>query len=160
MKRRKKKVVRQRAGKTHGWGSKKKHRGAGNRGGRGNAGTGKRGDAKKPSINPKLYFGRHGFHSIYKEKTNVINVGQINANYDTFKALEKQGVLDLQALGYKKLLSTGKATQKLSMKIQEASKKAVEKIEKAGGKVILPKLAAKKQEPAEKETKVEPAQEK
>ena len=30
----KKKVTKQRGHKTHGWGSKKKHRGAGNRGGR------------------------------------------------------------------------------------------------------------------------------
>jgi large subunit ribosomal protein L15 len=47
---RRKKNVKQRGSKTHGWGSMKKHRGAGNRGGRGKAGTGKRGDQKKPTI--------------------------------------------------------------------------------------------------------------
>ncbi len=42
-----KKNVRQRGTKTHGYGSMKKHRGAGHRGGRGNAGSGKRGDKKR-----------------------------------------------------------------------------------------------------------------
>jgi len=45
----KRKVQRYRGSKTHGSGSMKKRRGAGHRGGRGNAGSGKRGDAKKPS---------------------------------------------------------------------------------------------------------------
>jgi len=158
MKRRKKKLVKQRGRQTHGWGSKKKHRGAGNRGGRGNAGTGKRADSKKPSINPKEYFGRHGFSSIYKEKSNVINVGQLNSNYDSFKAMEKEGVLDLATLGYKKLLSTGNVAQKFSIKIQEASKKAIEKIEKAGGKVILP-VKAKVEKSTKEKTEKEPAKE-
>ena len=45
-----KKNTRQRGSKTHGCGSMKKRRGAGHRGGRGAAGSGKRGDCKKPSI--------------------------------------------------------------------------------------------------------------
>ena len=45
-----KKNVRQRGHKTHGWGEKKKHRGKGHQGGAGMAGTGKRADSKKPSI--------------------------------------------------------------------------------------------------------------
>ena len=54
-----KKNTRQRAGTTHGWGSMKKHRGKGNKGGAGMAGTGKRGDAKKPAIwKNKKYFGK------------------------------------------------------------------------------------------------------
>jgi large subunit ribosomal protein L15 len=154
MKRKQKKNVRQRGAKTHGWGAKKKHRGSGNRGGKGNAGTGKRADCKKPSINPMLYFGRHGFSSIYSEKYHVINIGSLNSNYDSFRQLEKDGVLDLDGLGYKKLLSTGNLTQKLSIKVKEASKKAVEKVEKAGGRVILP---AKPQAQAEKpESKEKP----
>ena len=44
-----KKNSRHRGSWTHSHGEKKKHRGAGSRGGRGNAGSGKRGDAKKPS---------------------------------------------------------------------------------------------------------------
>ena len=44
---------------THGGGSKKKRRGAGNRGGRGHSGSGKRGDAKKQIyLKKKNYFGK------------------------------------------------------------------------------------------------------
>ncbi len=53
-----------RAKTTHGYGSMKKNRGAGNRGGRGLAGTGKRGDANKQTYQAnKKYFGKHGFTS-------------------------------------------------------------------------------------------------
>ena len=51
-----KKNSRQRGSHTHGWGAMKKHRGAGNRGGRGAAGSGKRADSKKPSIWTGPYF--------------------------------------------------------------------------------------------------------
>ncbi len=50
-----KKNKRQRGLSSHGWGHKKKHRGAGNRGGKGMAGTGKRADTKKPSIINELF---------------------------------------------------------------------------------------------------------
>ena len=59
-----KKNTRQRGHSTHGWGSKKKHRGKGHQGGAGMAGSGKRADSKKPSIwKDKHYFGKHGFIS-------------------------------------------------------------------------------------------------
>ena len=67
--------------KTHGYGSKKKHRGAGNRGGRGMAGTGKRAGQKKPSM-PEDYLGKKGFkipQSIQKkQKTTNIDFLEIN----------------------------------------------------------------------------------
>ena len=57
-----KKSTRMRGKKTHGYGSKKKHRGHGNRGGSGMGGSGKRADSKKPSVQRiKDYFGKHGF---------------------------------------------------------------------------------------------------
>ena len=49
---------------SHGWGSKKKHRGAGHRGGKGMAGSGKRADQKKPTILNLYgndYYGKKGF---------------------------------------------------------------------------------------------------
>ena len=71
-----KKKLKYRGSKTHGCGSMKKRRGAGHRGGRGAAGSGKRGDAKKPSIWGGRYFGKHGFinnpeHNIDKSSSNV-----------------------------------------------------------------------------------------
>ena len=82
---------RQRAGTTHGWGSMKKHRGAGNRGGVGNAGSGKRGDSKKPSFWKKKKFGMHGF----KKKGICIKIHSINLS-----GLSKYGKLELSLADY------------------------------------------------------------
>ena len=57
-----KKNSRMRGNTTHGYGSMKKNRGAGNRGGRGMAGSGKRADQKKPTI-LKLYGSTKGKNS-------------------------------------------------------------------------------------------------
>ncbi|MBS3145783.1 uL15 family ribosomal protein, partial [Candidatus Woesearchaeota archaeon] len=82
------KKSRQRGTHTHGWGAKKKHRGAGNRGGRGNAGTGKRADTKKPTI-IKLYgneyFGKKGFKIPQNIKVvlKTINLQELNQKVDS-----------------------------------------------------------------------------
>ncbi|MFQ5474486.1 MAG: uL15m family ribosomal protein [Candidatus Nanoarchaeia archaeon] len=138
-----KKNTRQRAGTTHGWGSMKKHRGAGHRGGRGRAGTGKRGDAKKPSFwKNKKYFGVNGFHSI-STKVSAINLKQVDDNAD---AWAKKGIIkadsgvytiDLKSLGYGKLLGTGRVMKKLNIKVDAASQKAQDKVGRAGGKLTL-----------------------
>src|SRR3989338_9211653 len=75
---RRKKVSRQRGSHTHGWGSKKKHRGAGNRGGRGRAGTGKRADQMKTLYWKERYFGKRGFkyHGM-QENINAINLNDL-----------------------------------------------------------------------------------
>ena len=89
-----KKNSRQRGSWTHGWGEKKKHRGAGHRGGRGRAGTGKKGDAKKPSVwkNTK-YFGKFGFKKKnVKEAIKPINLRDIEIKLNNWlnKALQSQ----------------------------------------------------------------------
>ncbi len=144
------KFSRQRASHTHGWGSKKKHRGAGNRGGRGMAGTGKRGDQIKTLIwKDKKYFGKHGFKKKgIKKEIRTINIDYIEENLNKF---QKEGdVIDLNKHGYTKLLGKGNIKTKLKIKINNASKKAVEKIKKAGGDVILPKKEVKKAQEAPK----------
>ena len=73
MKFKKKKLVKQRGSKTHGWGSKKKHRGAGNRGGKGNAGSGKRADQKKPSF-WKSKDWKYGIYGFKTPKTKNIKI--------------------------------------------------------------------------------------
>ena len=132
-----------RGSKTHGCGSMKKRRGAGNRGGRGAAGTGKRGDAKKPSIWHARYLGKFGFTSKNPNtKLKSINIKEIEIKIPIWlkKGLikESKGVyeIDLAILGYDKLLSTGKVTKKLKIKAKYNSPKAKEKIKKAGGELI------------------------
>lgn len=139
-----KKNVRQRGSHTHGWGSKKKHRGAGNRGGRGNAGSGKRGDSTKPRIwKNKRYFGSYGFQNKRKE-IKAVNISQIEIQLDSLVS-RKLAVLDngtylidLKKIGYDKLLGSGKVTKKLRITAGSASKKAVQAVEKAKGAVIMP----------------------
>jgi large subunit ribosomal protein L15 len=76
---------------THGWGAKKKHRGAGHRGGRGLAGSGKRGDAKKPRYwKDKKYFGKNGFSPINPNKINTIGLSHLDSIIDTLIKTIKQ----------------------------------------------------------------------
>ncbi|MFH1592535.1 MAG: uL15 family ribosomal protein [Candidatus Woesearchaeota archaeon] len=127
-----KKSVRFRGSKTHGWGSMKKHRGAGNRGGRGMAGSGKRADTKKPTIiklyGYQKYFGKRGFNRPQKvrEELKIINVGDLN--------FEKKEV-NLAELGYDKLLGKGKPDKAYAVTVKSCSNLAKEKIEKAGGSI-------------------------
>jgi large subunit ribosomal protein L15 len=135
-----KKVSRHRGSWTHSWGEKKKRRGAGSRGGRGNAGTGKRGDVKKPSIQANTkYFGKYGFTSINRKSVSAINVSAVESQI--VQIGEKKGttyVVDLTKAGYDKLLGSGLVTLPLEVTVAVASPKAVEKIEAAGGKVVIP----------------------
>jgi len=147
------KTSRQRGTHTHGWGSKKKHRGAGSRGGKGMAGTGKRGDVKKPSIWKNLkYFGKHGFKKKnIAAKINAINMKTIEQCVAGWiaskKAEEKDGmiVIDLAKVGYNKLLSNGNITKKLKIITPYASTASIEKVKAAGG--IVEGLVEKKVKP-------------
>lgn len=141
-----KKVVRYRRSKTHGSGAMKKRRGAGNRGGRGMAGSGKRADQKKPSILKEFgssYFGKHGFKRPKKQirKIKAVNLGFLERNLDKFlekKLAKKENgtfVINLNDLGYNKLLGTGQIKNKYNIITNLFSKKAKEKIEKLGGRV-------------------------
>ncbi|HII29795.1 TPA: hypothetical protein HA317_01885, partial [Candidatus Woesearchaeota archaeon] len=154
------KHTRLRGNRTHGWGDKK-HRGSGNRGGKGNAGTGKRSDCRKPSVwkYPEL-FGKHGF----RKKNIKVTVKGVNVSYieehinsliSSGAAKESNGVfdIDLEKAGYNKLLGRGRVNKKLRIKTAYASKRAVEAVEKAGGSVegLTPE---EKKKPADKPAKM------
>ncbi len=139
------KFSRQRGSWTHGWGEKKKHRGAGSRGGRGLGGSGKRGDAKKPSLwKDPHYFGKKGF---VKKGVSVdiraINIKDLEARFEKYekdKKINKEGdsyKIVLEDLGYNKLLGTGEPSRKYHITVPYASKSAVERIKNAGGDVVL-----------------------
>src|SRR3989344_3531548 len=137
-----KKNSRQRGYKTHGYGSMKKHRGSGHRGGKGMAGTGKRADSKKPSIWKERYFGKYGFVSKNVEDIKAVNIKYLDENIlkfpqDAVKREDDFLSVDLEKLGFDKLLSNGQVTKKYKIKVPYASKKAIEKIKSNGGEVIL-----------------------
>ncbi len=144
---RRKKVVKQRGSHTHGWGSKKKHRGAGNRGGRGMAGSGKRADQRKPSILKEYgntYFGKKGFHNHNPRIVKAVNVSYLEEHLNDLlakKLIKEENnsyTVNLKDLGYDKLLGSGRLTKKFIITAESASKKVVERVKKLGGEVILP----------------------
>jgi len=117
---------------THGKG-KKGGRGAGLRGGRGNAGLCKH---KFMYMNKYMpgHFGVHGFkrpQGILKED-KIINVGEIEEKFPGKKTI------NLTEEGYDKLLGAGQIKSKLKITVNSASEKAIYKIKKQDGEIILP----------------------
>ncbi len=140
---RRKKNDRQRGSKTHGWGAKKKHRGKGHQGGAGMAGTGKRADSKKPSIWKEDYFGKYGFVSkTPKVRIDAVNISYIEEHLDNLisKNLVKKEngfyYIELDKLGFNKLLGDGRVSLKFKIKTPYASKAAIEKVKEVGGEVV------------------------
>jgi large subunit ribosomal protein L15 len=162
----KKKSRKQRASTYHGWGrGQAHHKGAGNRGGRGRAGTGKRADAKKPSF-WKEPTGKIGFTSKSRKRIRALNIEEAILNLDLWLekgfATKTQGgyQLDLKKAGYDKLLGTGEVKEKLFIITDFASKNAVEKVKIAGGEVkLLKSIVKKEKKKAEKPKKAAEAEE-
>lgn len=135
-----KKTKKFRGSMTHGRG-KKAGRGAGLKGGRGNAGLLKHRYMYMKKNMPD-HFGRHGFKrppSTVKE-VKTINVNELEERFSGKKTI------DLSKEGIDKLLGSGQINSKLKVKVNNASKKAIEKIEEKGGEVILPDKEPQKEE--------------
>ena len=130
---------------TAGTGSRKNAKKAGHHGGGGMSGSGKRADQKKTLIN-KLYgnnyFGKQGITSKgtkrdKRERINLFTIETYLLNY------VKKGIAKKTTKGYElnlegyKILGTGEVKNKLIITALSASKSAREKIEKAGGELIL-----------------------
>jgi len=106
------------------------------------------------------YFGKKGFTSprSLKQKINVINVGELDELVDKLakgKQLEKRGdkaFLNLDKMGYQKLLATGKITKPILVRVAAHSENAAKKIKEAGGQ-ILGKAEEKLEEAEETSTK-------
>lgn len=130
------KTSRTRGGKTCGYGFRQKHKGHGNKGGRGVAGSGKRADQKKQKMLTlakskgfESYFGSKGMTSlrIAKRKEKRLNLTNIK---NDFSGKDK---IDLREY---KILGKGDGF-KATINAKAASKSAIEKMEKAGGKIVL-----------------------
>ncbi len=128
----KKKIVKQRGGKTHGWGSKKKHRGAGSRGGRGRAGITK---------HKKLYFKKRGIevgksgHKSLQQRGLRPSTRSINLR-DLERLANGKKEIILREFGYDKVIGTGNITSPLKVIAKGFSGKAAERIEAAKGQAI------------------------
>ena len=120
----------------------KKGRGAGLRGGRGNAGCHKTKRIMYERVG--RVWGAHGFKrpQTVVMANNAINLKDIEESatewVDQGNASKKGKTvsIDLKKMGYDKLLGTGVPSQAYKITISAASAKAVEKIEAAGGEII------------------------
>jgi len=129
------------------------------------AGTGKRGDCKKPSIsdNYRTYFGKHGFKKKNAKVIKAVNLAYFQQKIDNMVLQGSVTIkgdvytVDLSKLGFDKLLGTGNLTKKINVTANYASASAVEKVKKAGGSVKLPEV--KEAEPAKvvEKPKAQPA---
>lgn len=126
-----KKVRTLRGSKTHGWGSKKKHRGGGSQGGKGKSGWMKHKKSYMLKYEPD-HFGKVGFTVPNKKETRAINLRSIDV---LAKRINKKEI-DLNEFGYQKVLSSGRLTQPLTIKAEIFVERAKQKIEEAGGKAI------------------------
>jgi len=133
-----------RGSRTHGRG-KKAGRGAGLRGGVGNAGLHKHKAMHMLKFDP-MHFGRHGFKRPQKVVSAKItlNVGDIEEKMESLltqgyavKKGEKVEV-NLTDMGVDKLLGFGTISTAMDVKVAETSGKAKEKIEAAGGSIVQP----------------------
>ncbi len=128
-----KKSKKQRGNTTHGWGARKKHKGSGHRGGFGMAGTGKRADQKKSLIIKKYgnkYFGRQGVtsKSNKREKNKIINLRDIQEKFAEQKEINLKDY---------KILGDGEIKRAVIITAKSFTKSAKEKVEDAGGKIII-----------------------
>jgi large subunit ribosomal protein L15 len=133
-----------RGSRTHGRG-RKKGRGAGLMGGRGNAGLHKHKVMRMLKYAPD-HFGRHGFKRPQKVAYAKIsmNIGEIQ---ERMEDLVRDGIavkkgdkiaVNLSEMGVDKLLGSGNVAGKLEIVVSEASETAKQKVEAAGGSIAQP----------------------
>ena len=107
------------------------------------AGSGKRADSKKPSLWKERYFGKYGFIS-KTTKTEIfpVNLSYIEQHVSKFllsNLVKKENdyyTIELEKLGFNKLLGDGRISFKLRIKTPYASKIAIKKVNEANGEVV------------------------
>jgi len=114
----------------HGRG-KKAGRGAGLRGGRGNAGINKHRLMTRLKYMPG-HWGMHGFNQ--HPSLSKVN---ISINLKEVCQIAEGDEINLSEMGYDKLLGSGRIEKALKITVAYASARAIEKVQAAGGSVIL-----------------------
>ncbi|MEK6807760.1 MAG: uL15 family ribosomal protein [Nanoarchaeota archaeon] len=128
--------------RRHGYGFSKQHQGKGHRGGKGNAGLGKRGQQRATLLYSKhiKHLGRIGAMVERRGRTHeeAITLRDIDlrvegwASKNLVKKEKDVFTIDIEALGYDKVVSSGKINHKIKV-IGAVSAEAKKKIEAAGG---------------------------
>ena len=149
-----KKVRKMRGTRTHGYGRVGQHRKAGQRVGKGKTTQWKKSKKsyylKQKELgfpDPDWDFGKRGFkrpqdiNRIYQ--VNALNVKDLDSKIEELtknNIASKSGntyTIDLKDVNIQKILGRGEINKKINISVNKASKRAIEKIESAGGKVTL-----------------------
>ncbi len=83
------------------------------------------------------YFEKKGFTSpkSLKQRTKTISVRQLDEMAKQLPEKQAESVIDLESMGFTKLLGSGKITMPLTIKIASCSESASQKIKDAGGQI-------------------------
>jgi len=138
------KKLKKRRGRGTGFGSHKKHRGGGSRGGRGLAGLHKHKRMTTIKYMPD-HFGKKGFKRPVKtvKELKTINLKDLDSRVEQLLKEKKitkgkEGIkINLTELGYNKLLGTGRVKHKLIVEAKYFSKNAKKKLENVKGKAVV-----------------------
>jgi|SRR5271157_1013420 len=133
------KVRKDRGSRTHGWGRVGQHRRTGSKGRR-HAGRHKALWSYVIKYEPD-YYSKIGFTSpqSVRSKTRTINVGILKNVVVEAQAQKQEDklMIDLETLGYTKLLGSGKITEPFIIRVKSYSKSAAEKVKNAGGQILV-----------------------
>jgi len=134
------KIRKKRGSRTQGYGRVGQHRGGGQRGGHGKAGLHKHGWSYVLKHEPD-YFKKDRFKSPKgRKEDNIINLKELEEIASRLTPRRKKRkvkiLIDLEEMGYDKLLGEGKITIPVSVKVPSISETALRKIEEAGGEVL------------------------
>ncbi len=149
-----KKVRKMRGRRTHGYGKVGQHRKTGQRAGRGKTTQWKKSKKsyylKQKELgfpDPDWDLGKKGFKRpqditrIYQ--INTINIKDLDKRIDNF-VLDKKAIksgnsysINLNEINIQKILGRGEINKAINITVNKASKKAMEKIQAAGGKINL-----------------------
>ena len=134
---RNRKVRKYRGSRTHGWGQVAQHRASGHKGGLGKSGMLKHHFSTMLKDFPD-HFGHDSSHpphpNITKKWASVRDLDDLFAKFGQ-KDGEKK-VIDLSSKGYDKLLGGGKITNAYTVKVQQFTASAEQKVKEAGGEVL------------------------
>jgi len=145
---RRRKIRHLRGSRTIGWGKSGQHRESGRRGGFGRAGRYRHKKSylirHKEFVHMK-YVGKKGFVSVAQKRnpSRTLNLMQLSAILDRLiedKKVQFENqipVIDLDTLGFSKLLGNGTLARPIRVKVARCSEGAQRKIKDAGGEAIL-----------------------
>jgi len=134
--------IRKLRGRKTGFGSHKKHKGAGSRGGRGLAGMHKYKVMRMIKYMPD-HFGKSGMRPPQQVEIRAINLKDLDSKVEQLlkeKKIQKEndGIkVKLSDLGYDKLLGSGKVNHPLIVEAKYFSKNAIKKLEEVKGKAVV-----------------------